>query len=129
MSFLSSHVAFAYRLADSQCHNNNEVKRHKSKSLFTFTCSTDEVIVTSATRNRRKSLPQNRYGSVTSKSGEKLIHGRDDDDGDRSAVTAEKRECQSHQAVPMQTLIHRKLGSGMDAANAMMTVKESVSSC
>ena len=43
MSFLSSHAAFAYRLADIQCHHNNQAKRSTSHSLFAFNCNADDV--------------------------------------------------------------------------------------
>lgn len=119
MSFLSSHVAFAYRLSDSQCHNNNEIKRTRSKSLFTFNCNTDEVpAYSSPVKHRRKSSPD---GPGCVKRNHRDPH-RDQSD---VVFNTKQMKSESNPAALIQKLRERRMGSTV--ASDTMTARHAVS--
>ena len=119
MSFLSSHVAFAYRLADSQCHNNNEIKRHRSRSLFAFNCNVDTPLDSGLVKNRRKSATD-RPGYVNAN------HREPTRDQDGLVLNSKHMRSESNQAdLILKLKERRRMGSGITSET--MTGKHAVS--
>lgn len=119
MSILSSHVAFAYRLADSQCHNNNEIKRNRSKSLFTFNCNIDESSLDSNPSNNAIKYSSNCPGYV------KTSHRRPTRDHEGPVLNKEQVKGDSNPSDLILRFKERRMRAGK--ASHVTTGKQAVS--